>query len=234
MAGCTMPEVIDEQEAPARLVRVNTVYEAIEERILNRSLPAGERINIDALARALCVSPTPVREALGRLAAERYVNFSPYKGYAVVPAPTPRQHADMTGVRRLLEVEGARQAVARATATHLYALRRELDTIAAALAQDAVDTTRWRAHSRMIHDLLMRAADNDALYDVWRSLKAPFMIARVYFGLAEVNYPVAFTEHRAIYEAIRSRDAEAAAAAVHAHIDAAEERIVGAFAAGNR
>jgi DNA-binding GntR family transcriptional regulator len=229
MASGMMAEAIEEQTTPARLVRVNAVYEAIEERILTRSLPAGQRINIEALARELQVSPTPVREALGRLAAERYVNFLPYKGYAVVPAATPRQHADMIGVRRLLEVEGARLAVVRATATHLHAIRRELDTITADLAQDAVDPARWRAHSRAIHDLLMRAADSDALYDVWRALKAPFMIARVHFGLAEVNYPAALGEHRAIYEAIRSRDAEAAAAAVHAHIDAAEERIVGAF-----
>jgi DNA-binding GntR family transcriptional regulator len=60
------------------------------------------------------------------------------------------------------------------------------------------------------------------------------MIARAHFGLAEVDYPTAFAEHRAIYEAIRSRDAEAAAATVRAHIDAAEERIVGALAMPDR
>jgi DNA-binding GntR family transcriptional regulator len=228
-----MLDAVDEQ-IPARTVRVDAVYEAIEERILDRRLPAGKRINIDALARELNVSPTPVREALGRLAAERYVNFLPYKGYAVVAVPSPRQHADMMGVRRLLEGEGARQAVVRATATHLHAIRRELDSIEEALAQGTVDAARWRLHSRTIHDLLMRAADNDALYEVWRSLKAPFLIARVHFGLAEVNYAVAFAEHRAIYDAIRSRDVEAAAAAVRAHIDAAEERIVGAYAASGR
>jgi DNA-binding GntR family transcriptional regulator len=224
-----MHRTAGERALPARTVRVDTVYNAIEERIMNRSLPAGQRINIDALARELQVSPTPVREALGRLAAERYVNFLPYKGYAVVPLPTPRQLSDMMGVRRLLEVEGARQAVARATATHLQAIRRELDTIAMALAEDTVSPQRWRAHSRTIHDLLIRAADNDALYDVWRSLRAPFEIARIHHGLAEVDYPIALAEHRAIYEAIRSRDAEAAAAAVIAHIDAAEERIAVSF-----
>jgi DNA-binding GntR family transcriptional regulator len=228
-----MLDAVDEQ-IPTRTVRVDAVYEAIEERILDRRLPAGKRINIDALARELNVSPTPVREALGRLAAERYVNFLPYKGYAVVAVPSSRQHADMMGVRRLLEGEGARQAVVRATATHLHAIRRELDAIEEALVQGTVDAARWRLHSRSIHDLLMRAADNDALYEVWRSLKAPFLIARVHFGLAEVNYAVAFAEHRAIYEAIRARDVEMAAAAVRAHIDAAEERIVGAYAASGR
>ena len=227
-----MTDAIDELTLPARVVRADAVYRAIEERILSRALPAGQRINIDALARELNVSPTPVREALGRLAAERYVTFAPYKGYAVVPVVTPRQHADMTSVRRLLEVEGARQAVLRATATHLHAIRRELDTIEEALADGVVDAPRWREHSRAIHELLMRASDNDALCDVWRALKPPLMIARAQFGMAEVNYQLAFTEHRAIYEAIRSRDAEAAMAAVNAHIDAAEDRIVAAFPSG--
>jgi DNA-binding GntR family transcriptional regulator len=197
---------------------------------MNRSLLPGQRINIDALARELQVSPTPVREALGRLAAERYLVPLPYKGYAVVPLPTPRQLADMMGVRRLLEAEAARQAVVRATATHLHAIRQELNAIAAALADGDVDTRHWRAHSRTIHRLFMLAADNDPLYDVWRSLKAAFEIARIHQGLAEVDYPVALAEHRAIYEAIRARDAEAAVAAVRAHIDAAEERMTAALA----
>jgi DNA-binding GntR family transcriptional regulator len=214
---------------PARTVRAAAVYAAIETRIMNRTLLPGQHINIDALARELNVSPTPVREALGRLAAERYLVLLPYKGYAVVQLPTPRQLADMMGVRRLLETEAARQAVVRATATHLHAIRQELDTIAAALADDTVDTRRWRVHSRAIHQLLMRAADNDPLYEVWRSLKATFEIARMHQGVAEVDYPVALAEHRAIYEAIRARDVAAAAAAVCAHIDAAEERMVGAL-----
>jgi DNA-binding GntR family transcriptional regulator len=220
---------IGEPASSARTVRTEAIYAAIEARIMNRSLVPGQRINIDALARELHVSPTPVREALGRLAAERYLVFLPYKGYAVVPLPTPRQLADMMGVRRLLEAEAARQAAVRATATHLHAIRQELDTIAAALASEPVDTRRWRAHSRAIHQLLMRAADNDPLYDVWRSLKAAFEIARIHQGVAEVDYPVALAEHRAIYEAIRARDAEAAATAVYRHIDAAEERMAGAL-----
>ncbi len=209
---------------------VDTVYDRIVEKLMDRSLPAGMRINIDALARELAVSPTPIREALVRLAAERYVNFSPYKGYAVVPPPTPRQLADMVNVRRLLEIEAARQAVVRATATHLHAIRSELDAVTTAFTENRVDAAYWKVHSKNFHDLMMRAADNDALYEVWRLLKAPFLIARLHHGLVEVNYPVALAEHRAIYEAIRSRDAERAATAMLAHIDGAEERMIAASA----
>lgn len=225
-----MLESIDEQAIPARIIRADAVYDQILEKLMDRSLPAGMRINIDALARELGVSPTPVREALGRLAAERYVNFSAYKGYAVVPPPNPRQFDDMMGVRRLLEIEAARQAVVRATATHLHAIRHELDRAHEAQAQGKLDSPFWKVHSRTFHDLMMRASDNDVLYEVWRLLKAPFLIARLHYGIYEVNFPVALTEHQAIYEAIRARDAERAAAAVLAHINGAEERMVGASA----
>lgn len=225
-----MLDTVDEQAIPARTIRADAVYEQIVEKLMDRSLPAGMRINIDALARELGVSPTPVREALGRLSAERYVNFSPYKGYAVVPPPSPRQFADMMGVRRLLEIEAARQAVVRATATHLHALRRELDRAHEAQAAGELDAPFWKVHSRNFHDLMMRAADNDVLYEVWRLLKAPFLIARLHHGMVEVNYPLALTEHQGIYEAIRSRDVDRAATAVLAHIDGAEERMVAASA----
>lgn len=225
-----MLDAVDEQAIPARTIRADAVYDRIVEKLMDRSLPAGMRINIDALARELGVSPTPVREALGRLAAERYLNFSPYKGYAVVPPPSPRQFADMIGVRRLLEIEAARQAVVRATATHLHAIRRELDRTHEALAHGALDLAFWKVHSRNYHDLTMRAADNDVLYEVWRLLKAPFIIAGLHYGLVEVNFPMALAEHRAIYEAIHARDAERAAAAVLAHINGAEERMVAAAA----
>ena len=44
---------------------------------MDHILPPGERVNIDALARELDVSPTPVREALARLEADGLVRKRP-------------------------------------------------------------------------------------------------------------------------------------------------------------
>src|SRR5437763_16520998 len=55
-------------------------------RIVDRQLPAGQRLNIYQLARDLRVSITPVREALARLSSQRLVQFESFKGYSVLPA----------------------------------------------------------------------------------------------------------------------------------------------------
>src|ERR687886_150212 len=96
-----------------RTVLVEPVYQALKERIVDQAFPPGARLNIDALAVELNVSPTPVREALARLAAERLVTFAPFKGYSVLSPLSQRQLADLMHVRQLLEVEAARLAASR-------------------------------------------------------------------------------------------------------------------------
>lgn len=66
-----------------KTVLADTVYESLKARIMEQVYAPCERLNIDALALKLGVSPTPVREALARLAAERLVTFEAFKGYRV-------------------------------------------------------------------------------------------------------------------------------------------------------
>src|SRR4051794_25932079 len=101
-----------DQGAP-RTVLATPVYEALKERIMDQGLAPGSRLNIDALAETLGTSPTPVREALTRLAAERLVQFVPFKGYSVMPLLDQRQLADLMHVRNLLEVDASRLAASR-------------------------------------------------------------------------------------------------------------------------
>src|SRR6185437_2690885 len=72
----------------SRAMLVDTVYDALKERIMDQAVPPGSRLTIEVLAVDLQVSPTPVREALARLAAERLVTFEPFKGYATMPLLT--------------------------------------------------------------------------------------------------------------------------------------------------
>ena len=72
-----------------KTVLASTVYDALKERIMDQVYLPGERLNIDGLAADLNLSPTPVREALVRLAAERLVTFESFKGYRVSPLLTP-------------------------------------------------------------------------------------------------------------------------------------------------
>src|SRR3954453_21077972 len=61
------------------------VHDVLVDMLMNHTLAPGSRLNIDAVARMLGVSPTPVREALSRLDAEGLVIKDPRRAYLVAP-----------------------------------------------------------------------------------------------------------------------------------------------------
>ena len=70
-----------------------------------RGLRPGTQLNIDALARQLGVSNSPVREALRRLENERWVETIPFRGAFVRPFDQS-ELADLYELREMLEVVG--------------------------------------------------------------------------------------------------------------------------------
>jgi DNA-binding GntR family transcriptional regulator len=82
---------------------------ALRERIVDGRLPAGERVNEVHLATSLGVSRTPLREALGRLAAEGGLTIVPRLGFFVRPL-TLDEFQQIYGIRPLLDPEALRLA----------------------------------------------------------------------------------------------------------------------------
>ena len=74
------------------------VHEALRAAILDGSLPAGERLRQEDVARRWDVSATPVREAFRRLESEGLVAYEANRGVVVQP-PGPRDGTD--GLERL-------------------------------------------------------------------------------------------------------------------------------------
>src|SRR5262245_5547872 len=90
------------------------VYEALKALVMESVLAPGDRVNIDALARDMGVSPTPIREALARLESEGLVRKRPLAGYTVTPLLSRQEFNDLVDIRLLLEGAAARWAAARA------------------------------------------------------------------------------------------------------------------------
>ncbi len=91
------------------------VYEAVKALVMEHTLAPGDRVNIDALARDLEVSPTPLREALARLESDGLVRKRPLAGYTVTPLLTRQEFTDMFDMRLVLEGSAARWAAERAS-----------------------------------------------------------------------------------------------------------------------
>ena len=83
------------------------VVATLREMIVDGRLTAGERVNEVQLAAALGVSRTPLREALGRLAAEDALMSSPRIGWFVRPL-TVEEFEQIYPIRAILDPEALR------------------------------------------------------------------------------------------------------------------------------
>jgi DNA-binding GntR family transcriptional regulator len=202
------------------------VYETLRAAVLEHTLTPGDRVNIDALARELEVSPTPVREALARLESEGLVRKRPLAGYTVSPLLTRAEFADMFDMRLLLECAAARWAAERATP----AQRAEL-VIEADRTIESGDEHEWHAAftalDAHLHDLVATAAASPLLRDSINRLHAHLHLHRRYFPYAQTA--VTNDEHQQVAAAIRDADPDAAEAAMRVHLTRARERHMVAF-----
>src|SRR5579862_2230589 len=95
---------------PLRRLNISeTVAAAVRAMIVDGRLAPGERINEVRLSQALGVSRTPLREALGRLAAEGALTSPPAIGYSVRPLDVA-EFEQLYDIRPLLDPEALRLA----------------------------------------------------------------------------------------------------------------------------
>jgi DNA-binding GntR family transcriptional regulator len=212
-------------EREERELLADQVYLALKEEVLDNVVVPGSRLNIDALADRLGVSPTPIREALARLAAEKLIDVESYRGYFIKERPTPAQLADLFDVRKLLELHAVRRAATRPTMSHLVEMERLLFEMGGPdLGPQFHEFREFSILDQRFHETLVRMADSPALLDSWRALNIHVQASRFFrtSGLVDVQHSV--TEHAAILGALVAGDTTAASEAVSEHVDAGLRR----------
>src|SRR5690349_4262271 len=193
------------QDARIRPLKRSTlgedVYAALQALIMEHTLAPGDRLNIDALARQLEVSPTPVREGLARLESDGLVRKRPLAGYTVSPLLTRAEFTQMFEMRLLLECAAARWAAERATSEQREAIAVEAAT---SLTSEADDPDGWHAafttHDARFHDLVAGASGNPLLRDGVERLHVHLHLHRRYFPYAHAVTTV--EEHQRVAAAI--------------------------------
>lgn len=174
------------------------------QRILDGVYQPGDRIVESQLAVELDVSQAPVRETLRELEAMRLIETQPNKG-ARVRAVTREELAEAYPVRAALEELAGQLAATRITTDELTAIEQELD----AMRRFAV---RGALHEQMMHDvrfhqLIVEAAGNRLLLDVWNSMHLELRTLITLHHAADDPSTIA-EEHAPTLDALRMRDAE--------------------------
>ena len=195
---------------------VQRVQDVIREAIVRLELPPGTAIDKAALCARLGVSRFPVSEALGRLAAEGFVEVLPQRGTRVARIDLADCRQAMF-IRRALETEAARAIAPRADATLLSALEKNLREQEGALGTDY--STRFHQLDMEMHELLLGFLGYDRVRHAVEAARGSLDRARLFMCTPQRQLST-FDEHKAIVAALRTRDPEAAGRAMAGHLDA--------------
>lgn len=203
-------------------------YDAIREFLFDQRLEPGSRLSIDGLARDLGVSPTPVREALARLAADGLVLKEPLLGYSAGPLLDRRALSKLYELRLLLEPEAARRA-ARWFSKELFAELRDAfdDMKACESAMSYEQYSGFVTADAAFHSAVARASQNEYLHDALERLRSHLQLARLYYRDGVVDGRDVITEHHAILQAIKRQDSDAAAQRMAEHLECSLNRLTG-------
>ncbi|MFY1633520.1 GntR family transcriptional regulator [Solwaraspora sp. WMMB335] len=215
-----------------RLTLTDDVYGTIRAQLMDHIVAPGARINIDALARNLQVSPTPVREALARLEADGLVRKRPLVGYTATPLLTREEFDELVEMRLILETAAARRAAGRQhVPVDLDRLRDAADLPGPVPgAQGYASIAAFTAADARFHNLLAELSGNGMLREAVVRLRPHLHLFRLHFP--PTHYQTSGAEHHRIVEAVAAGDPDRADAAVRDHLLAARERHLPYFRPG--
>ncbi|RAJ60535.1 DNA-binding GntR family transcriptional regulator [Streptomyces sp. Amel2xB2] len=146
-------------------------YRYAKERILDGILAGGELISEGTVAEALGISRTPVREAFLRLESEGLLRLYPKRGAVVVPV-SAKEVETVLETRELIESFAAEKVAALGPSVLeglLGELREQLQEQAG--LREAGDGKAFVAADQIFHQLIVRAADNPILLDLYAGLR---------------------------------------------------------------
>ena len=177
--------------------------ERLREMIVHGSLAPGARLNERELTALLGVSRTPLREATRMLASEGLVDLLPNRGarVAALNVETVRHTLAVMGVLEALAGElacanASDTAIAEIRATHYEMLadhaRRDLDS--------------YFKRNQAVHLMIIDAAGNPVLSQLYRSLNDQVRRVRYMANLSQSRWDQAIAEHNDIMDALGKRD----------------------------
>ena len=183
---------------------------SIREAIISRSLKQGEILPLEATARALGISATPVREAFQILARDGLIELSQNRG-AVVVGFSEKNIREHYRIRAVLEAEACRTVCENES---------PLEGVEHCIiqARGILETTpeKYPDYNQSFHYEIWLASGNtkllNMLSELWNGLSLGLRTTRSEY------FRNSHAEHEDILERLQHRDADGAYDAMYAHI----------------
>ena len=205
-------------DTPARHTGAHVAYAELKRQILTLELKPGERLYEPAMAAALGVSRTPLREAIRRLISERLLEQQATGG-VLVPELDEAVISELYEVRAAMESLMARNACLKATAADIDALHGILARNAAMVefADDAMQ------QGMALHAKIAEIAGNAWAGRFHDQISSQMERYRHFTNSTQERRDQALTQHRALVDAVAGGDPEKAAKTAFDHVIAARD-----------
>ena len=193
----------------------------LREQIISGNLQKGEFLRIDAIAKSLNVSTTPVREGLLLLQSESFVRLMPRRGF-VVNSFSKADLTDLFWAQATVGAELAARAAKRMSNAD-FARMQELH-VEHERAVKANDQALAARLGHQFHRTINLAAESPRLALLLGSLTK--QLPNRFYASIEGQLQGAVEYHPIIMNAIRVKDSEAVRSLMHRHILSGAEHLI--------
>jgi DNA-binding GntR family transcriptional regulator len=190
-------------------------YEATRQLIFDFELMPGDRFSEAELAERICVSRTPLRQALQRLQQEGFVQVFPKLGWQVAPLDFDA-FDELYDLRVLIECHAAR---ALCEADPRPALTGLASVWLVPVVDRESDADRVRALDEDFHGQLVSACGNREMLRVHQDITDRIRIVRRLDFTKPTRVEATYQEHAKILRSIVRRRADEAQRLLKAHIE---------------
>ncbi|MDT8345515.1 MAG: GntR family transcriptional regulator [Thermohalobaculum sp.] len=194
---------MNETFAPIQRLLPDALSDRLREMIIEGDLSPGAKINERELCEAFGVSRTPLREAVQALAKEGLIQITPRRGARVAPM-TVADLDEVFPIMGALESLAGELACARLTPNVVAEIR--VLHLAMVAAFERGDRHSYFRLNEEIHDRIFKAAGNQTLIQIRRSLAARVRRARFRANLSPQRWQKAVAEHEEIVAALEAAD----------------------------
>jgi len=214
---------------PFDLLRSMTLSGLVQEEILrgikSGELTVGSRLNESELSQRLGVSRSPLREAFRALEEAGLVRLEKNRGVFIRDL-SDEEAAELYDVRAGLDEMVGRRLAPRITDRQLSELAELLTELETTSVRDGVN--RYFALNVSFHDRVVEMTGNATLLRLYRQVvNRMHLLRRRGFSLAGSS-SASHAEHRAILDALATRDPEVAARAMRQHVQNGFQRALAA------
>jgi DNA-binding GntR family transcriptional regulator len=204
------------------------LYARLREGILSGTYPPGSLLRQDELSRRLGASRVPLREAMTRLEVEGLLVLRPRRGYAV-PSLEVAEIREIFELRAVVEEHLAEVAASARTAGDVSAVSEALSEMEHIAARSPDQTDKWLDANSEFHARLLDSAHRQRagrFASMLRDQVEPYI--RIEINLTK-EVTQAETEHRGMFEALKTGDAKRLRQLCRQHCENTASRLIKAL-----